>query len=381
MGEPFQGRAGLSRFRLELSAWLDEHEGALIPRSKGASLADEVARTRANQHLLWEAGWLRYGWPEIVGGLGGSQLLRAACAEEAERREFFYDTAFAVTEVLGPTFVAVAPGLAARYITPFLSGTEGWCQGFSEPEAGSDLAALRCRAADEGDHWVVTGQKVWTSYAHFASKMVLLARTGSAESRHRGITAMLVDMDSPGVMVRPLAAINGVAEFCETFFDSVRVPKDRVIGEANGGWRVAMDMLRNERGGIFWMMSVWLLGELHHLAGKAEPGAAGDQALGHAFASVAALRARTWTTQHRVAAGRMTTPETSIDKILMSTSEQELFDLARALSSGELEFADSAEADRLRAEYMYSRAASVYGGTAEIQRNIVADQVLGLREV
>jgi len=225
----------------------------------------------------------------------------------------------------------------------------------------------------------VTGQKVWTSYAQFASKMVLLARTGTTESRHRGISALLVDMDSPGLTVRPMEAINGVAEFSESFFDGVRVPKDRVIGEVDGGWGVAMDMLRNERGGIFWMLSIWLMEELRRLSDNGALQAADDESLGHAFVSIAAMRARSWISQHRLAEGTMQIPETSIDKILMGSAEQELFDLARACSGGVLEFADGDVADLLRSGYMYSRAATIYGGTGEIQRNIVADQLLGLR--
>jgi alkylation response protein AidB-like acyl-CoA dehydrogenase len=379
MPDPYGGPAGLRGFRRELAAWLDEHDASFAPRAPDASLAAEVARTRANQRQLWDADWLRYGWPESVGGLGGSPLLRAAAAEEGARRGFFYNTVFAMTEVLAPAIIDAAPDLAAAYITPFLRGAEGWCQGFSEPDAGSDLASLRCRAIDDDDHWVVTGQKIWTSYAQFASKMVLLARTGTPESRHRGITALLVDMDSPGLTLRPLHAINDAAEFSETFFDGVRVPKDRVIGDVNGGWRVAMDILRSERGGIFWMLSIWLLDELQHLVGEADLDTADDEALGRAFTSIAGIRARTWTTQHRLATGSMEIPETSIDKILMATAEQELFDLARASLGGVLEFADSDGAAMLRSEYMYSLAASIYGGTAEIQRNTVADQVLGLR--
>ncbi|MER7687229.1 acyl-CoA dehydrogenase family protein [Streptomyces sp. NPDC097610] len=376
---PYCGPGGLGRFHTELTAWLDEHDALFPRRAAGMSLADEVTRSRANQHRLWQAGWLRHGWPESVGGLGGSRLFRAVVAEEGARRGLYYDTLAAVGEVLGPTVIEAAPGLAKRYITPFLDGTEGWCQGFSEPEAGSDLASLRCRAVDAGDHWVVNGQKLWTSYAQFASRMVLLVRTGSTEDRHRGITALLVDMDSPGMTVRPLHAINDMAEFSETFFDSVRVPKDRVIGEVDGGWSIAMRMLRSERGGIFWMLSAWLLEELERLAGTVGFGAVDDEAVGRLFASVAALRARSWTTQHRLATDGIETPETSIDKILMATAEQELFDLVRDLLDGMLEFGDSDAAAWLRSSYMYSRAASVYGGTAEIQRNIVADQLLGLR--
>jgi alkylation response protein AidB-like acyl-CoA dehydrogenase len=266
-----------------------------------------------------------------------------------------------------------------KYVTPLLDGTEFWCQGFSEPDAGSDLAALECRAVDEGDYWVVTGQKLWTSLAQFASRIVLLTRTGSLESRHRGITAMLVDMDWPGVTVKPLHGMNDADEFSETFFDGVRVPKDRLIGELNGGWNVAMSMLRSERGAIFWMLSAWLVSRLDLLASVAALGPTQDEALGHAFTTIAALRARSWTTQHRLMAGTVETPETSIDKILMATAEQELFDLVRSTLDGELEFGDSDAARVWRSEYMYSRAASIYGGTAEIQRNIVADQLLGFR--
>jgi alkylation response protein AidB-like acyl-CoA dehydrogenase len=288
---------------------------------------------------------------------------------------------FATTEVLAPTVVAVAPEVAARYVTPLISGVEGWCQGFSEPEAGSDLASLRCRAVEDGDCFVVTGQKIWTSYAQFASRILLLARTGTLESRHRGITALLVDMDSPGLTARPLHAINGVDEFSETFFDGVRVPKDRVVGEIDGGWPVAMDILRSERGSIFWMLSTGMLKDVRHLVDTAELDPADDEALGRAFAGVAGVRARTWMTQHRLAAGTITTPETSIDKRLMAGSEQELFDVVRHALGGALEFADDDSAVAWRAAYMYSRAASIYGGTAEIQRNILADQVLGLRGV
>ncbi|MEU9273116.1 acyl-CoA dehydrogenase family protein [Streptomyces sp. NPDC048251] len=379
MTGPYDGPEGLRRFRSELTAWLDDHDASFQRRTPGASLADEVERSQANRRRLWQAGWLRHGWPETVGGFGGSPMLRAATAEEGARRGLFYDTHAAVSDVLAPTVIEAAPDLAKAYITPFLSGSESWCQGFSEPEAGSDLASLRCRAVDAGDHWVVTGQKVWTSYAQFASRMVLLVRTGTTEDRHRGITALLVDMDSPGMTVRPLHAINDMAEFSETFFDDVRVPKSRVIGQVDGGWSVAMRILRSERGGIFWMLSAWLLDEFERSVDAAGLAAADDDALGRLFTSVAALRARSWTTQHRLAAGRIEIPETSIDKILMATAEQELFDLVRASLDGVLEFADTDAAAWSRSTFMYSRAASVYGGTAEIQRNIVADQLLGLR--
>jgi alkylation response protein AidB-like acyl-CoA dehydrogenase len=377
----YEGFEGLRRFRADLVAWLDEHRSDLQSRRDGATLADEVARTRRNQRVLWDAGWLRYGWSSSVGGYGGPPMLRALVAEESSVRQLFYETAFAVAEVLLPTTIAAAPQIAETYGEAFLNGSERWCQGFSEPDAGSDLASLRCRAADGGDHWIVNGQKIWTSYAQFASRMLLLARTGTPESRHRGITAMLIDMDSPGVTMRPLQGMNEEDEFAETFFDNVCVPKTRLIGEPNGGWSVAMDILRSERGTIFWTLSTWLLDQFFHLFDAAELTASDDAKLGHAFVSAVGLRARSWTTQHRMGAGTISTPETSIDKILMTAAEQEIFDLARSTLNGLIEFDDGSVAKHWRSGYMYSRAASIYGGTGEIQRNIVADQVLGLRSL
>ena len=375
----YDGLDGLAAFCQDLGTWLDQHADSLAARRHGADLAEEVARSRTNQAQLWDAGWLRYGWPPSVGGFGGSALLRAAAAEEVASRGLCYNSLFAISEVLGPTIVEAAPTLAAEYLAPFLAGAEGWCQGFSEPDAGSDLAALRCRAVDDGECWSITGQKIWSSYGQFADRMVLLARTGAPESRHRGITAMLVDMGSPGVTVRPLHGINDQDEFIETFFDSVRVPKNRLIGEVDGGWSVAMNILRSERGAIFWMQSAWMLSALSRYVEEADLSELDDERLGHAFASIAAVRARTWTTQHRMASGSISTPETSIDKVLMATAEQEMFDLVRSTSGGQFEFDDAPGTQEVRSEYMYSRAASIYGGSAEIQRNIIADQLLGLR--
>ncbi len=377
----YDGLEGLTAFCRDFRAWLEQHGSSLTARPDGGDLAEEVARTRRNQAKLWEAGWLRYGWPPSVGGLGGSALLRAAAAEEVASRGLCYNSLFAIAEVLGPTVAESAPALAAQYLEAFLAGAEGWCQGFSEPDAGSDLASLRCRAIDKGDHWSITGQKIWSSYGQFADRMVLLARTGTPESRHRGITAMLVDMDSPGLTVRPLHGINDQDEFIETFFDSVLVPKSRLIGEVDGGWPVAMNILRSERGAIFWMQSAWMLSVLSRHLEDATLSDLDDERLGHVFTSIAAVRARTWTTQHRMAAGSISTPETSIDKVLMATAEQELFDLVRSTSDGLFEFDDRPGARETRSEYMYSRAASIYGGSAEIQRNIIVDQLLGLRGV
>ena len=207
--------------------------------------------------------------------------------------------------------------------------------------------------------------------------MVLLARTGTAESRHRGI--IFIDLDTPGITVRPFEAIHGQPDFNEVFFDDACIPKNRVIGTVDGAWPVTMRILQAERGAIFWMESAWMLARLREFVAGGHLGADADEALGHAYASIAAIRSRSWTTQHRIAEGTIASPETSIDKILTARAEQELFDLLQTRGGGLVEFGDDDLANHRRSEYMYSRAASIYGGTSEIQKNILADHVLGMR--
>ena len=374
----YEGTDGLSRYRRDLASWLDREQDHLSRMLPGTDLAGNVQRMRGNQKAIYDEGWSRWGWPEHVGGLGGSSILRAALAEELVSRELIHEMSYALTEVLTPAVVEFGPDVAARWAPRWLSGQEGWCQGFSEPDSGSDLASLRCRAIEDGDRWVVTGQKIWTSFAQFADHIVLLVRTGASDSRHRGISALFVDMDWPGVTLNPLRGMNDVDEFSEVFFDEVSVPKDRMIGALNGGWALAMRILRSERGGIFWMDSAWLVDTLNELVAEDRLAAGAEEAIGHAYASLFGLRSRSWTTQHRMAAGTIPTQETSIDKILMAGTEQEIFDLAQWAGGGLIEFAEGAEAAGWRSKYMYSRAASIYGGTAEIQRNIVAEHLLGL---
>src|SRR6478672_639610 len=178
---------------------------------------------------------------------------------------------FSLIEVLAPTLIDFAPpALAAEMVPRLLSGAEMWCQGFSEPGTGSDLAALQCRAVPDGNAasastWVINGQKVWTSLAQYSDRCVVLARTGPPESRHRGITAFFVDMDTPGITVAPLEMINGEREFAEVFFDDVVVPADRMLGALDGGWAIAMSILPYERSSCFWQRIAYLYGRLQRL--------------------------------------------------------------------------------------------------------------------
>ena len=368
-------------FRRDLVEWLDTNAAALAPTFAGGGTLDEqMAQLAKVKGRLFDAGWMQWGWPESAGGSGGSSLLRAVLGEEVTDRDLVVPGYFSMTEVLAPTMIDFAPpGLAAEFVTRLLSGREMWCQGFSEPGTGSDLASMSCRATRDGDHWVINGQKLWTSLSQYASRCVLLTRTGTPESRHRGITAFFVDLDSPGITIRPFPIISGDDEFAEVYFDDVRVPAGRMLGEENGGWAVAMALLPFERSSCFWYRIAYLRGRLEALANVVEPDRLTETAMGEAFVSLYGLRARSRRTQHRLAGGVTLGAETSIDKVLVATADQKVYDVARQLlPPGTIELAADPEAQRWRDGYLYSRAATIYGGTAEVQRNIIAKRLLDL---
>lgn len=367
----------LDQFRAGLDAWLDEHEAELAPPSGAdVSFDEEMAHLSKVKRLTYDAGWMRWGWPERVGGLGGSTLMRAYLGEALAARDLIEPGIYSMTEVLAPTMITFAPPeLAAQMVPRLLRGDETWCQGFSEPDTGSNLGALACRARRDGDVWRVTGQKVWTSLAQYAHRCVLLTRTGPPESGHRGITALFVDMDTPGITVRPIRAIHGRDEFCEVFFDDVVVPVERTLGEVNGGWAVAMDLLPYERSTSLWHRGAYLRRRLEDLLATGSPDPA---ALGAVVQQVFAFHARSRRTQYRMASGEPLGPETSIDKVLLATTEQAVFDLVADTLADRVALGDDAAGVRWRREFLYSRAATIYGGTAEVQRNIIARRLLDL---
>jgi alkylation response protein AidB-like acyl-CoA dehydrogenase len=371
----------LVEFRTRLDAWLDEHHDELAPHDAGASLEAEMAQLSKVKRLAYDAGFVRWGWPQRVGGLGGSPLLRAYLGEALAGRGLVEPGIYSMTEVLAPTMIDYAPAeLAAAMVPRLLRGEETWCQGFSEPGTGSNLAALSCRARRDGDRWLVSGQKVWTSLAQWAQRCVLLVRTGTPESAHRGITALFVDMDSPGITVRPIETMHGRPEFCEVFLDEVAVPLDRTLGEEGQGWAVAMDLLPYERSTALWHRGAFLhrrFAELLAELPEDEPGVAADD-VGSAFCDLFAFRARSRATQRRLDAGETLGAETSVDKILLATTEQAVFELALGGLRPKVLVGDDPQAERWRSEHLYSRAATIYGGSAEIQRNIVARRLLDL---
>jgi alkylation response protein AidB-like acyl-CoA dehydrogenase len=382
-GESFEG-ATTAQFRQSLVAWIDMHLPELRPPYRGHGRTQELlAHQRSVQSLLFEAGWMRWGWPEEMGGLGGSALFRAVLGEELTGRGLVHSAAYSMTEVLGPAVAHFADlSLAAEVLPPLLRGDELWCQGFSEPEAGSDLGSLRTTAVWDGDAWVINGQKLWTSWAHHAARCIVLARTEGPGTGSRGISAFFVDMGSAGITAKPLLTMADVDEFCETYFDEVRVPAERLLGVQSQGWQVAQHILACERGPIFWQRASWLLHHLAEIARLADPDdVTAQRLLGLAYADVFALRARSRTTQRRVAAGDLRAADSSVDKILIAAADQAVFDAARQILPGSVEFDDSPQADRFRKEWAYSRAATIYGGTSEIQRDIVASRLLQLPKV
>ena len=249
-----------AHFRAQLVAWLDDHD--LTPPAEEHSLDAVHAQHARVLSALYDAGWMRWGWPESAGGLGGPMILRAIVGEEVVGRGLDDPGPYSMLEVLTPTMIDYArPELAAELVPLLLSGRETWCQGFSEPGSGSDLASLTTRAEHDAssDRYLVNGQKVWTSFAQYATRCILLTRTGDRSTpNHQAITAFVVDMDSPGIEVRPLRTMHGVDEFCEVYFDDVAVPADRMLGRPGDGWQLAMDLLPFERSTCFWQRIAYL---------------------------------------------------------------------------------------------------------------------------
>ena len=293
----------LEEYRAGLDDWLDDHTEALTPRGRGPGRRDGPPGHGASGSPSTPAGRAgdgRSGWA----GLGGSTLLRAYLGEAFTARGLVEPGIYSMTETLAPTMIDyAAPELAGTMVPRLLRGDETWCQGFSEPEAGSNLASLSCRAVRTDEGWRVTGQKVWTSLAQYAQRCVLLVRTGSVESAHRGITALFVDMDAPGISVRPIETMHGEPEFSEVFFDDVAVPFDRTLGEEGQGWSVAMDLLPYERSTALWHRAAFLQRRFGDLLEEAADGDLDPEQVGEAAHLLYAFRARSRATQHRMAAG------------------------------------------------------------------------------
>lgn len=362
-------------------AWVAEHEVELEPfrLHRVGEVADVVEAFRPLQRLLHDDGWTRLGWPQQFGGLGGSPLLRAAALEELAAAGYVIPEIHGTVEIVGPMLIRYAPHLVAAYLTSALRGDERWCQGFSEPDAGSDLGSLRTRAARDGEDFRITGQKAWSSHGHIAHRCCLLARTGEPDSGHRGLTMFWVDMDSEGLSVQPTQCESGRAETAELFLDDVYVPRDRLVGDVGDGWRAVMHLMQFERGAYAWQRQADLYTELARIATRRDgsPDDA-DLVMGDAYLSLFALRSQCATTVASLAAGNDLGPEISVDKILLGMTEQTVADAARHLLWPALELDDDDTAASWRERWSFSRVTTIYGGVAEVQRDLVAERLLGL---
>jgi alkylation response protein AidB-like acyl-CoA dehydrogenase len=366
-------------------------EGSM-PADLPHALDERMEVLRRWQAFCYEAGYVGRTWPEQFGGGGRPAVEQILVDQElaaAGAPEFVNVVGL---DVLGPSLLRFGTDeQRRRYIPTILSAEEIWCQGFSEPEAGSDLAALRTRAVEHDDHFVLNGQKTWVSWGQFASWCGVLARTDENAQRHRGISMLIVDMRSPGIEVRPMTQITGHAEFCELFFDDVVVPVENLLGERGDGWKIAMHTLGHERGTAALPRQVKLRTWLDRAVRVAmdrklggQPLMADPQAqigLAQAFIAIEVLRHHAYRTVGEFLNGGAVGPDSSTVKLLMAEAEQRLAATALELLGPSLQHADPAELAENEfwyETYLYSRAASVYGGTQQIQRNIIADRVLAL---
>jgi alkylation response protein AidB-like acyl-CoA dehydrogenase len=373
--------ASLEATATAFRAWLGEHATDLEPfRHEHAEDVDlAVARCSGLQRMLWDAGWTRLGWPPEFGGLGGTPVQRFVVIEELAAGGCVLPEVFGNLEIIGPMLMRYAPTLAARHVPLASSGQEVWCQGFSEPDAGSDLGSLRTRAVPDGDGYRLTGQKMWSSYGTVASWCCVLARTGDADSGYRGLTMFWVDMSSPGVRVVPTYCDSGRAETAEIFLDDVHVPGDRLIGDVGQGWATVMYLMQYERGAFAWLRQAEHHGYLRELLEHADefPDRA-DSVIGGAYVSLFGLRSQVRDTVERLAAGEALGPEISIDKIMLGECEQTMTEAARKLLGERLELGDDPVDDWWRERWSYSRITTIYGGAAEVQHDLVSERLLGL---
>jgi len=372
-------------FRSELRGWLEAHPP---PDIDVATTPEEAAALREWQRTLHAGHWVGVNWPIEHGGRGASPAEMAIYNEELARVDAPPILGRAGVTLVGPTLRAHGTDeQRARWLPRILAGDDVWCQLFSEPSAGSDLAALTTRAEQHDGSYVVTGQKVWSSYARYANWGIALVRTDPAAGRHRGISMLAIPMHAKGVDVRPLRQLTGASEFNEVFLDGVEVRAENLIGPENAGWDVANTTLANERGAAFiWKEQVQHEVALDHLtqacAGERRGDAVARQRLAQAGIDVEIFRLHNARTLHQLARGREVGAESSLVKLFWADMSQRFSATAMSLLGPHAQLMpgdegaidDGAWPRRL----LSTRANSIMGGTSEIQRNIIGERLLGL---
>jgi len=389
LGPSLDGEVALDRFRSDARAWLDRH---CVPPYRGLEFQGDpdpawLAAMRDWNHLMADGGWTGIDWPVEHGGRGLGLAHQVVLAEELDRAR--------APSPLNPIGLAnIAPSIMAfgtdaqteRFLRPMLRGDEIWCQGFSEPDAGSDLASLATRGRRDGDDWIITGQKVWNTFGQVADWCELLVRTDPDASKHHGITCFLVDMRTPGIEVRPLRTATGDEDFCELFFDEARVPDSARLGPEDEGWMVAMATLSFERSGVANLHIQTRRRVRELIAATRVAGRADDpvvrQELARLYIDAELQRLLSERATTRALQGLAPGPEGSLIKLVWSRVGQQLPLVAtQILGMGSVVHdptttaAPSADWGNLA---MGARSLTIAGGTTEVNKNIVAERVLGL---
>ncbi len=383
-------------FRAEACAWLDANAERLQPGERAVGLAEGraepgvIARAQAWQAKKADAGWACITWPKAYGGRGATRIQNVIWNQE-ESRYRTPPNLFGIGQgMLGPTImVHGSDEQKQRYLKPMLRGEEIWCQLFSEPSAGSDLAGLRTSAVRDGDDWVINGQKIWTTGATYCKWGMIVTRTDPTATKHKGITYFIVDMKSPGIEIRPIKQINGVSGFNEVFFTDVRVPDRNRVGAVNDGWRGALTTLMNERAAIGGgVMGGPGLEDLVRLARQTDWNgrpAFEDrevrQRLARLYIRLKGLQYTGYRTQTALSRGATPGPEGSIGKLVGAPLRQEMASFAIDLqgpAGALIDRAAAAEEGAWQQAYLSSPGLRIAGGTDEILRNIIAERILGL---
>jgi len=373
-------------FRKELRTWISDNlpDGWRESAPTSGRMDESVSREWSKR--LYDAGYAGLTWPKEYGGQDAPYTHQAIFLEESARAETPEHIGVIGLGMAGPTIIAHGTDeQKSAHLSKILSGEEVWCQGFSEPGSGSDLASLRTRAEDAGDNYVVNGQKVWSSFAHIADYCILVVRTDPSAAKHKGITYLLVDMHADGVEVRPLVQVTGDPEFNKIFFNDVKVPKTNVVGEANEGWGVAMTTLLHERGTLGFALTARLEVLVAKLIILAKETGAHDDLLirdrvAQQWIELQALKF----TNYRALTTLMRTgvpgPEGSIAKLHWSESNQRLGKLALEILGhrAQLDGDDGVWSGYWQYQQLRSRGNTIEAGTSEILRNIIAERVLGL---
>lgn len=384
------------QFREDLRQWL---EGAMPPGWGETVFEPEDEDERAMFRLDWErklhaGGWSGINWPKDYGGRGATLVERAIFAEEMARVRAPEGLNIIGHNLAGTTILRHGTeAQKKRFLPKIISSEEVWCQGFSEPNAGSDLASVRTRAERRGDKFIVNGQKIWTSFAQYSQWCFALVRTDPDAPKHKGLSFLLIDMASPGISIRPLRQISGEREFNETFFDDVEVPVENIVGDINDGWRIAMTTLAYERGPedalgrqIRFKQELDKLIETAAATRRGERSVIDDplarQALARSITEVEIMRLNAVRTFSKYLKGEERGPDASILKLYWSHAAQRMYETAMDILGPTAPIAGSdplsAAAGRFQLSYLQSKAFTIYSGSSEIQRNIIGERMLGL---